>query len=670
MSSLNVKPFPTIKRSVSTPGTLLFNWRSLNSEMDRMDSRFQLLSTTANSGSSPANSSHTSDSQDEYHSLTTPDIVRNKSVDYYNWSPINTFRLDVGDYHSKYDNIHDVLRVAPDDLATQLTLIDLAIFVDIRSEELSSCQWNGSKKLQISPNVVKFTQRFNRVSFWVIKEILEHKSAKHRAEVLSHFLKVAKRLHDLNNLHSAFAITSALSSAPIHRLSKTWTNLSKKDKQLYERLNELFSSDDNFDRLRDHLSHTRNPCIPYLGLYLTDITHIDVAHPLSKGKETPNRKHKMDSVLNTISEFQKSVYDNLPIMPNLQKYLLSVRYIEELQRFLEEDNFKKSLSLEPPETDGKSVFYVRELSQAGGSQTNSTSGDQSTLQTPLSHSGTNNRLSVSFNCADTHANANSMPTYSKRIPFIAGHRKSHSLGTNVLSTITSAIPSNTKYLLSTHHSDVENKKNICLIDDSPLIEEPVIHKSRDITEQTVTVITLPTIEIIYDDEELTELRKDVVNDYKQYNRYIERNIPFISGDILLQGMVKRKTILKDGKKPSMAGWVKYWLILQGNHLYYFDSKQFKTYQTDIFPSNPLKCRSLIGWSVSLFEDTQYTDTFRLSDNYGKNMYKFRAPTPGQAYEWFKKISQVVAQFKCRQQPIDSLIDFCDDSINCKNYNYL
>ena len=79
-------------------------------------------------------------------------------------SPVSAGRFDFGDLSSKYDEISDVLRVAPEDLATQLTLIDMAIFATIRPEELSSCQWTGTKKYQLAPNVVAFTQRFNRVS--------------------------------------------------------------------------------------------------------------------------------------------------------------------------------------------------------------------------------------------------------------------------------------------------------------------------------------------------------------------------------------------------------------------------------------------------------------------------------------------------------------------------
>ncbi|CAG2178053.1 unnamed protein product, partial [Oppiella nova] len=277
---------------------------SFQSDPQPIDSRVHSLAIHSPNDSHDDSTISTTNS----YAALTPTIIRNASIDLQNWSPINTFRLDVGDYNAKYDDIQDVQRVAPDDLASQMTLIDLSIFVAIQPQELSSGQWNGTRKYQNSPNVVAFTQRFNRVSFWVIQEILSHKTAKHRAEVAGHFLKVAKRLLDLNNLHSAFAIKSALSSAPIHRLSKTWELLSRKDKQTFKLLDDLFADTDNFERLRDHLSSTKTPCIPYLGLYLHDIVYVDVAHPMSRGRPTQHWKNKMDSILRIIAEFQRSVY--------------------------------------------------------------------------------------------------------------------------------------------------------------------------------------------------------------------------------------------------------------------------------------------------------------------------------------------------------------------------
>ncbi|ROT68005.1 Ras-specific guanine nucleotide-releasing factor RalGPS1 [Penaeus vannamei] len=307
----------------------------------------------------------------------------------------------------------DLLRVAPEDLATQITRMDFPVFKSITPEELTSCGWTKKDKLKLAPNIVEFTRRFNHISFWVVREILNAGGVKHRAEMMGHFIKVAKKLNELNNFHSQFAIVSALQSAPIYRLNKTWAALSRKDRQQYERMVELFSDKNNWEQLRSHVNSLKLPMIPYLGLFLTDLVYIDMAHPHFGGLESEQRQLKMNNILRVLADYQQSDYSALPHLQHVQSYLASVRYIEELQKFVEDDHYKLSLQLEPNTPSSSHSASKDSVADAAG-------GVSSLNLSPV-------RPGVGRPPAPppTHG----CPTHGPQSKFVPGHRKARSLGT-------------------------------------------------------------------------------------------------------------------------------------------------------------------------------------------------------------------------------------------------
>ncbi|XP_039590444.1 ras-specific guanine nucleotide-releasing factor RalGPS2 isoform X2 [Polypterus senegalus] len=538
--------------------------------------------------------------------------------------------------------VFDVLMVTPEEYAGQITLMDAPVFKAIQPEELSSCGWNKKEKHSSAPNAVAFTRRFNLVSFWVVREILHAQTLKIRAEVLSHYIKTGKKLCELNNLHALMAVVSGLQSAPIFRLTKTWALLSRKDKTTFEKLEYLMSKENNYQRLREYVgSLSMTPCIPYLGIYLSDLTYIDSAYP-STGSilENEQRSNLMNNILRIISDLQRSCQYDIPLLPHVQKYLNSVQYIEELQKFVEDENYKLSLKIEP-----------------GTSTPRPTASREDLLGPEAAASPQSGRRNPA---AEGPLVPSTPPSPRNLLPY--GHRKCHSLGYNFIHKM------NTVEFKSATFPNAGSRH---LLDDS-VMESHTPSRGQAESSTLSSGISLGS-------SEGSELSEEMSWPAFERNRFYhslgpvtriphrghlkasssaeseDLAIHLYPGAVTIQGVLRRKTLLKEGKKPTVASWTKYWVALCGTQLFYYAAKSLKATERKHFKSTSSKSMSVLGWMAVMADDPEHQDLFLLTDSEHGNSYKYQAGNRMNAMLWFKHLS--AACQSNRQQVPTNLMSF-------------
>jgi hypothetical protein len=70
-------------------------------------------------------------------------------------------------------------------------------------------------------------------------------------------------------------ITSGLENSAVYRLKKTWKNVSRKSMNTFQELRKLNSTKGNYKELRNAIHGSNPPLIPFLGMYLSDLTFVE-----------------------------------------------------------------------------------------------------------------------------------------------------------------------------------------------------------------------------------------------------------------------------------------------------------------------------------------------------------------------------------------------------------
>ncbi|KAL4893715.1 ras guanine nucleotide exchange factor domain-containing protein [Aspergillus ambiguus] len=239
-----------------------------------------------------------------------------------------------------------LLDIDPIEVARQLTIVEARLYARINPAECLNKAW-GKKApgTNDSPTAVNaMILHSNRLANWVGEIILGHDEMKKRVATIKHFVTVAEKCRDLQNYATMMSIISGLGTSPVYRLHRTWSQVSPRIRETLQEMRDLMASDKNFARYRETLRQTNPPCVPFLGIYLTDLTFIDDGIPdmVSPGMINFSKRSKTADILHDMQQYQNMPY-NLQPVAELQEFV--IRGIQAADDVAE--MYERSLQLEP-----------------------------------------------------------------------------------------------------------------------------------------------------------------------------------------------------------------------------------------------------------------------------------------------------------------------------------
>jgi len=278
-----------------------------------------------------------------------------------------------------------LLAFPPDLVAEQFTLMDAELFKKVVPYHCLGCIWSQRDKKgkeHLAPTVRATVTQLNSVANCVITTCLGDRSvtARDRARVVEHWIEVARECRVLKNFSSLYAILSALQSNSIHRLKKTWEEVSRDSFRIFQKLSEIFSDENNYSLSRELLikegtskfaTLEMNPkraqkrpketgviqgTVPYLGTFLTDLVMLDTAmKDYLYGRLINFEKRRKEFEVIAQIKLLQSACNNYSIAP--EEHFGA--WFRAMERLSETESYNLSCELEPPSESASNTLKAK-----------------------------------------------------------------------------------------------------------------------------------------------------------------------------------------------------------------------------------------------------------------------------------------------------------------------
>ena len=249
-------------------------------------------------------------------------------------------------------------------LAKQIVMSSARYYYAITPKELLDCAWSKPSIRHRSPNVVALTTNFNMIADWVQHSVLWAETIDARLDAFRYFSQLAKELWSLHDYLDGIAIATAMNSNPIFRLKRHIELLPAEVMAPVNEILEACKSDDNFAKMRaiHDEGQKAGPCIPYIGVYLTQLTFFyDGNKDYIDDLVNYNKCVGVFNLINKIQSFQIKQF-NYVVIEQIQEKLGEIRIHDEAELYA------KSLCIEPGKITPEEFEKMRQREKEGKSE--------------------------------------------------------------------------------------------------------------------------------------------------------------------------------------------------------------------------------------------------------------------------------------------------------------